>query len=133
MTPMIDVVFQLLIFFVCTVEFQRPDDVLDTVLPAAERPGPGRAQSEAELDLGRIELTLSREAVTSRFQGRSTTHPLGAGLDRLKQHLASWAAIDRRIPVRVHCADDVPTGAMVQVYDLCLQAGLTEVGLADAP
>lgn len=39
MTPMIDVIFQLLIFFMCTISFKILEGKLDTFLPKNKGPG----------------------------------------------------------------------------------------------
>jgi biopolymer transport protein ExbD len=132
MTPMIDVVFQLLIFFVCTVEFQRAEDVLEAAIPAE---GPGAAQrSPEELDLGKIEVTITRATVDVRFQGRLRRFPFAdvdADTTPLQRQLETWQRIDARIPVRIGCQPDVPTGVPLRVYDLCLQVGFKDVALAN--
>jgi biopolymer transport protein ExbD len=135
MTPMIDVVFQLLIFFVCTVEFQRAEDELEANLPPQE--GAGIApKSPEELDLGRIDIAISREAVTIRFQGRTKAFAKpdsDSAWTALRQQLEAWRRIDAKIPVHISCQPDVPTGLPLRVYDLCVQAGFTDVGLLNKP
>lgn len=134
MTPMIDVVFQLLIFFVCTVEFERSEEVLPTRLPPVTRAG--AISSPQEQDLGRIDVEVSREAVNMRFQGRTRSVPLGDVtelLTALQQQLRDWMRVDRRIPVRIAGKPDVATGTLLQVYDACLQTGAEDVGLVNRP
>ncbi len=134
LTPMIDVVFQLLIFFVCTVQFQRPEAGLDTNLKAIGGRGAGQA-SDTEMDLGRIDVVVLVEAVEVRFQGRTrsfSSPDSSAALRELMNQLQAWTRVDRNIPVRIDCRPEVPTGAMLRVYDACLQAGLTNVGLSQA-
>jgi biopolymer transport protein ExbD len=129
MTPMIDVVFQLLIFFVCTVEFQRAEQQLAAALPP---PGPGTARTLNELDLGRIDITASPAEIRIRFQGRTITIPqpdADAALVQLRDQLQTWSRIDTAIPVRVRCDGEVPTGVLLRVYDACLQSGFKDVGI----
>ncbi len=137
MTPMIDVVFQLLIFFVCTVEFQRREEMLEANLPALGRGPKPVAKTAQELDLGRIEVEIAREGVVASFQGRTRELPkpdgeesLAQSLAQLSKQLQEWTRVDRHIPVRIQCKPDVPTGTLLRVYDACLQAGLTDVRLA---
>jgi biopolymer transport protein ExbD len=133
MTPMIDVVFQLLIFFVCTVEFSKREDVLAAnLVPVTGVP----SKTTHELDLGRIEIDVSATEVVTRFQGRAKA--LGEPGDQrvlrqLVQQLQDWSRVSHRIPVRIQGQLDTPTGVLVQVYDACLQAGFADVGIAQTP
>src|SRR5262245_17096130 len=133
MTPMIDVVFQLLIFFVCTVEFQKSEELLEANLPALGRGPKSVAKTPQELDLGRIEVEVARDRVEVALQGRK--HEVGKpdsdeALAHLTKQLQEWTRIDRHIPARIQCKPDVPTGTLLRVYDACLQAGLADVRLA---
>lgn len=134
MTAMIDVVFQLLIFFVCTVQFQKREDLLDANLPL---PGQGRTatvQTEPERDLGRIEVDITATALKTSFEGQMKQFPTSAedqALGGLMDQLKDWTRHEAGIPVRIQCQPDVPTGAMLRVYDACRRAGLTDVRLAE--
>jgi biopolymer transport protein ExbD len=135
MTPMIDIVFQLLIFFVCTVEFQRSEEVLEANLPPLQGPGIASKSSE-ELDLGRIDVAIHSDKVSIRFQGRTRSFPTiekDSWLALLRRQLEVWCRIDAKIPVRIACQAEVPTGVPLQVYDLCLQVGFKDVGLLHLP
>ena len=135
MTPMIDVVFQLLIFFVCTVEFERSEEVLPATPPPVQG-GTGVGHSPPEQDLGRVDVEVTADAVNARFQGRARTFPLAKddpALEPLQQQLRDWTRVDRRIPVRIACKPDVATGTLLQVYDACVQTGLEDVGLVHRP
>ncbi len=136
MTPMIDVVFQLLIFFVCIVEFQKSEEMLEANLPPLGQ-GPKQVQkTPQELDLGRIEVDVAKDRVVASFQGRTRELDKPEGDDalaQLKQLLDEWTRVDRHIPARIQCKPDVPTGTLLRVYDACLQAGLADVRLANQP
>jgi biopolymer transport protein ExbD len=136
MTPMIDVVFQLLIFFVCTVEFQRQEELLRTQLPPVTQQGTAAVRTPEEQDLGRIAVDVTAEALVARFQGRSRHLPNVNGevpLGALLQQLRDWTRLEPRVPVRIACSPDVPTGTLLQVYDACVQTGLQDVGIVDRP
>src|SRR5205814_9545565 len=76
MTPMIDVVFQLLIFFVCTVSFQALEEVLPTHLRASG--GSGSVMLDKEL------LELEDVIVRAvRQDGRTRWRLNDRGFDRL--------------------------------------------------
>jgi biopolymer transport protein ExbD len=136
MTPMIDVVFQLLIFFVCTVEFLRPEQLLDARLPPTSRSVGPLPQTPQELDLGRIEVEVGRRELLVRFQGRTRRYAdpdSPETLNELIQQLQRWIQLEPKIPVRIAGQPDVPTGAMLRVYDACLRAGIADIRLADNP
>src|SRR5262245_60316237 len=64
MTPMIDVVFQLLIFFVCTVSFQQQEQALLATPKVSAAAGGGAAEQPVppELeDLRQVEVKLARQ------------------------------------------------------------------------
>jgi len=133
LTPMIDVVFQLLIFFVCTVEFQRPEEKLAARLP----PPSGRTGSTAspqELDLGRIDILIRARSITTRFQGREhLIDHVGDQVDLqpLRSQLRAWAELEPRIPVRISGSAAAPTGLVLRVYDVAVQSGMKDVGLLE--
>jgi biopolymer transport protein ExbD len=136
LTPMIDVVFQLLIFFVCTVEFQRQEEQLQTRLPVEQAAGSGGSRSREELDFGRIDVEVTPDEVIAKFQGQVRRYPNAdseAALGPLLDQLRAWTRAEPRIPVRLAGTADAPTGVILQVYDGCLQAGLQDVGLVNRP
>ncbi|HBT77287.1 MAG TPA: hypothetical protein DEB39_10285, partial [Planctomycetaceae bacterium] len=62
MTPMIDVIFLLLIFFICTASFQRIEQLLSANLAL---PGTSRTETLDErpktVDVARIRITYDRQ------------------------------------------------------------------------
>jgi biopolymer transport protein ExbD len=129
MTPMIDVVFLLLIFFVCAAAGSIQEAVLATDLassgavPADADPQP-REPWELE-----IRLRLERDPVS-----RSTFADMhGTRYDdfaSLEQQLAALAAIDPSNPVILDVGPRVPWGPVIDLYDRCRRAGLTTVNFA---
>ena len=128
MTPMIDVIFLLLIFFVCTVSFQAPEEVLPTNLSlpgAIDSPLPVEPELE---DLDEIIVKVSWE------EGRAVCR-INQGEPRaLEEVRAVLVAIARRVkpdvPVILDVAGQVPMEGVIDVYDLCRQAGLEKVRFA---
>lgn len=129
MTPMIDVVFLLLIFFVCAAAGAVQEAVLATDLAAAggiasltEPP----VQEAWELE---IRLQLTRDAVT----GATTVDMNGTPyteLDRLESQLRSLAQIDAGNPVVLDVGPGVEWGTVIDLYDRCRRTGLTKVNFA---
>lgn len=130
MTPMIDVVFQLLIFFVCTVSFQKQEQSLQATPRRQPTTGAGAVQQpmpkELE-DLRLVEVLLRRNA--GRTEWLVNQDPCSTS-DAVRTRLASLARIadyKRIVPVVLDAADDVPVGDAVEMYDLCLSLGFEKV------
>ena len=116
MTPMIDVVFLLLIFFVCTASFQ----VVESILPSPlSLPGQAEIAVPPELtepDLERVLINVSQAAdeVTLKVNGQACE-----SLQRLSEMLSALARIDRTLPVLLDIEDSTPLGTAIDVYDRC--------------
>lgn len=123
MTPMIDVVFLLLVFFLCTASFDEPEQNLAASLTvASSEAGAGEAELP-ELD----DVTLVGQTVGDR-----TTWTLNAGratsdLAELTSLLQQLAAIDRGLPVTIDAGPAVPLGDVVRAYDAARAAGFARV------
>ena len=133
MTPMIDVVFQLLIFFVCTVDFQRPEQALQAT-PKAESSAGGGAAAEPlppELeDLRAVEIVIERADGRTRW---TVNRDVCRSLDDVTSRLTALAALgdaSRVVPVVLNVADDVPLGDAIDVYDCCLRLGFAKIAFA---
>lgn len=127
MTPMIDVVFLLLIFFVCTASFQQLEEVLPTHL-RAETTG----ASSAELDPELLELEDVIVKVVRR-DGRTAwvlNEQPYATLAELRGVLEQLAAIRADLPVILDVQGQVPIGEVIDVYDVCRLAGFEMVQFA---
>lgn len=121
MTPMIDVVFQLLIFFICTANFQVVEQDL-----LANRSAPASAGAAVDFDPSLAELEEVVVRVGSR-DGRLTwavgDRPC-ADLREVELVLRQLVTIRADLDVIVDVDGDVPLGGAVDVYDLCLVVGL---------
>jgi biopolymer transport protein ExbD len=115
MTPMIDVVFQLLIFFICTASFQLSEELLPTSLAIAGGPTPA-ATIENEADLKRIVVRGESIDGQTKWTVDDRSSP---SLVEVEQMLRAAATTDRALPVVLDVAGDVPLGDMIDVYDLC--------------
>ena len=118
---MIDVVFLLLIFFMCTSSFRPPEGRLPTQLP---REGPRAVMSDAEFDPIRLELRRTEEDVRVFIDEQAC-----ATMDVLFERLG-----DRRIladvPVLIEGQTGVPFGRMVAVLDTCYRADFHRVAFS---
>ena len=127
MTPMIDVVFLLLVFFLSTTSFQSPEGTLPSKLLAAEGNSIAVPMQIPEIDLERIVIGITNEPerVAYTVNGR-VFHSL-AGFAGLLRQLGQ---IDDSLPVVLDIDPQVPLGTAVEVYDACRLAGFLKVQFA---
>lgn len=116
MTPMIDVVFLLLIFFVCTASFQVVESILPSPLSL-----PGQAAVElpptlTEPDLERVLIGVSQ--ADGQVVLKVNDQPCES-LQKLSQMLSALATIDRTLPVLLDIEGSTPLGTAIDVYDRC--------------
>ena len=124
MTPMIDVVFQLLIFFIVTLN--QPDILsqFDALRPAA--------QESREVQDPPASITIkgfpSRPGLGAYFFGNDQNRRT-VTLDQLRGVAAQMAKVNRNQNVVVNCADTAPHGCLVRVLDLLADSGLRSVSV----
>ncbi len=113
MTPMIDVVFQLLIFFVVAI---KQEDILSQL--SAFRPQPGTVINPG------VEL-ISLEIRSSGFSlnGRPVT------ISQLDHRLEQYSRLSNTATVTLKCSVDSPHGLLVQALDLCSKHGMENVSI----
>lgn len=117
LTPMIDVIFTLLVFFMLATTFLERERLLDLELPTATSP----AQSPA----GREELVINiARGGQVWIDGRELD---GESLSKV---LSDAAHRDPRVPVTVRGDRRVYHEEVVRVLDHCLRAGLANVAVS---
>jgi len=120
MTPMIDVVFQLLIFFIVCV---KQEDILARLI--ADRPAPNNTPPPDDFKPPEfIDIEISRDAII--FMRRAVAadlRPLLSGRDvnysKLDQMLEQQARFDATATVTIRATLDSNHGALMQVLNLC--------------
>jgi len=126
MTPMIDVVFQLIIFFLCTTRFTPLEQVLPTPLDEA-----GVSRSAESLPPKLANLT---EIVVRLSDGPPVRITLNnrqmADFDELGVTLQAAARVRLDVPVIIDAGFAVPMQDVIRVYDLCRKVGFHRVHLA---
>ena len=134
MTPMIDVVFLLLIFFLSTSSFQRQEKALQSAVAAAPDAIRQGNKSENEpppdstdlsdvivkirrtVDLqpdGVVEYSINGEAIASQ--------------EILTQRLVSILKIRTDVPIVIDPENSVPIGEAIRVYDIARANGSVKV------
>ncbi len=116
MTPMIDVVFQLLIFFIVTLKEQDILSRLDVSRPA---PDPDAKPEEIIQDM--LDITVYNEGFV--IKGRKYN------LQELDRHITRIASFSRDISVIIRCTGDSPHRFLVQLLDICAKNGLTNLSV----
>ena len=126
MTPLIDIVFQLLIFFVCAStghlrEFLLPTDfaaggiAAEVARPPVDRP------------ISRVWIRLVRDGDVTLTEIEGTTY---RPEDNVRGLLRNLAEIADDAPLVLQIADDVPLGDVVGIVDNCKSAGFKSVQFA---
>ena len=127
MTPMIDVVFLLLIFFLWTASFQIAEQLLPSQV-AEPNPTRGATQRvDEEVDFEPVIIRITWQA------GRPDWSVNGRTLNTLAEvahTLVAVAKIKTDIPVIVDPDGSVPLGSVIDVYDLTRRSGFQQVQFA---
>ena len=120
MASMIDVVFLLLIFFMCTSSFEMLENDLPSQMPQAG------AEQQKEADFEPVRVSLSRANKTTIIKcGEEACGTFGGLFIKLK----SLRSIDD-VPVIIEGEGKVPFGDMVATLDTCYQANLRKVAFS---
>lgn len=131
MTPMIDVVFLLLVFFVWTASFQIPEQILPSAVSEAAGKTPittATPPPEADFPDVVVRVGWTGDAPSWRLNDR----PLES-LAILRQQLREIHAIHSSAPVVIYPDRATPLGHVIDVYDASRLAGFGEVQFAVRP
>ena len=122
MTPMIDVVFQLLIFFIVTLKQEDILSHLDISRPAAEKT---ITEKEPENKLLEILVYNPRALGGQGFSLR------GRKISRktLDRHLTRLAKFSKTISIIIKCTSNSPDAKLIQLLDICSKAGLKNISV----
>ncbi len=123
MTPMIDVVFELIIFFVVTI---KQEDIFSKL--TCNRPAPSEGKATSDSDDINVTIEIGR-----RYDGS----PLGVILynkrevkrSELDAALREIAKVKKTTPIIVKCAEDSPHMALVDVIDICTRNELFSISV----
>ena len=120
MTPMIDVVFELIIFFVVTI---KSEDMFSRL--NANRPAPSNGASSNESDTTvTIQIGRGRDANGAIvYNGREVKRK------ELDANLHEVSRTSKKTPIIVRAASDSPHKALVDVLDICYRNELFSVSI----
>jgi len=117
MTPMIDVVFQMLIFFIVVL---KQDDLLSML--SASRPGtPERPPLEEQKPVELINIEINSHGFLLR--GRPVSR------DGLATNIRSLSQFSRTASVIIRCTADSSHKFLVQALDICNQYEMTNLSI----
>jgi biopolymer transport protein ExbD len=121
---MIDVVFQLLIYFLCTASIVVSEQVLPTMLPPTGATAYDPPKEIQELELMRI--TLSQD--TGQLHIELNGNPI-ASISDLRDRLHQLLTL-AQLPAVLDVGGEVEVGHVVAIYDACLIAGVQGIHFA---
>ena len=116
MSPLIDCVFLLLIFFLVASMFRKVDRDIDVSLPVSESAIKMRPASDNVV----IGITVAGDVF---FEGAPSS------MNDVHEHLKHLAATDRERRVRLDADADAPIFKVVEVLDACQFRGLNNVSI----
>ncbi|MCU0858070.1 MAG: biopolymer transporter ExbD [Pontiellaceae bacterium] len=119
MTPMIDVVFQLLIYFLVT--FSTPDVLAHLDI---SRPAPDKSQTEQRTPPKMIRVNIYENGFS--LNGRSVQ------IEELASILGRLAEFSKNQTVLITCAGGSEHARLISVLDLCAQTGLSKISVMSA-
>lgn len=115
MTPMIDVVFLLLIFFICASARQTREALLPTTLPpGAIESAQVPAKIPIQVDQALVNLKRRDGTIVAEMNGTDYQ-----SLDLLEAQLKTLAAASTDVPVILDIDGPVPFGDVIRIYDSC--------------
>lgn len=131
MTPMIDVVFLLLVFFVCASIGHSPDKLLPASLGQGMTENPTVVADEPDVvfEHQQVRIRVIRETESKALQILLNENPV-TDHQQLESRLQSLVRLDPKSPVIIDVADDVEVQQFITVYDLCQRLRFESINLA---
>lgn len=124
MTSMIDVIFLLLIFFVCTANLNAVEEILPTQFSFSGanvsliEPDP----NFIDLKYARIRISYEKRVPHWQVEGQSCRT-----VQDVQDLLARIARTKPDLPVIIACDPVVPWGNVIDTYDICRSVGLQKI------
>ena len=126
MTPMIDVIFNLLIFFVCTVSFQPPEEVLPTFLSMLGTSAPSARPPELQ-DFDDVVVKIRQSGDQIAWEINRQQY---ATLAQVRDVLVAIAGVKNDVPVIIDADGEIALGNVIDLYDLCRLSGFQKIQFA---
>ncbi len=129
MTPMIDVVFLLLVFFIWTASFAIPEESLSGSI-SAPAVGGGEPIDEPVSPVDDFDQVVLRVVQGSDGARWLLNDQVIVDEVTLKTRLAAIAAVRREAPLILHPDSDVVLGDVIQAYDIARTVGFEAIQFA---
>jgi biopolymer transport protein ExbD len=130
MTPLIDVTFLLLIFFLCSIKFKMLDGKLAAYLPRNEGVNPSPV---VEPFLEKINIHLARKESAPLGFMISVNNTRMSGLEHLYWTLKQYLHQDSNLEATCHPGNDIQYGHVVKVVNECMRAELENLTFSALP
>jgi biopolymer transport protein ExbD len=127
MTPMIDIVFLLMIFFIWTSSFDEPELKLVAEVATTAKAGVAPQERPKPEDFDEVVIKLS--LIDGNIQWKLNEQGLNS-IEDLRQRLTMIAESGAQPPVIVDPADDVPVRYAVEAFDLAKSERFDRVMMA---
>lgn len=121
MTPMIDVVFQLIIFFVVTLKQEDILSHLDAMAPAPD----SNASPAEKLELVTIDIYNPKTQAGEGF----LFNKAAVRYSQLDREIGRAARNNKGSTVMLRCTKDSPHSLLVKALDLCNKYGMTNLAI----
>lgn len=116
MTPMIDVVFQLLIFFIVTL---KQEDILSHLDISRPAPDPNTVPEEQVQDL--LNILVHKQGYV--LQGKRVA------ITELDRQLSRLSKMSSSVSVVIKCTGDSPHSYLIRLLDVCAKANLKNISV----
>ena len=132
MTPMIDIIFQLIIFFMCSIHFKSLEGKLYSYLPK-DKGMSSTTVTDPILEEVRIKLAYSASAplLTRIKVGEREFADWDALLKHMQGLSSSLVTLSGDvIPVKIDSDEQIPTQSVVNALNICKKAGVQKTEFA---
>lgn len=126
MTPMVDVVMVILIFFMASTAIMGPEWFLRSSLPVVAPGATENLNPPARLRIALLKGGVARVTLDEERPQTTATFQLET---RLRDEAASRGAAN--LVVLVEPAPDAPYDDVVKVHEWCAELGITKVGIVE--
>ena len=148
-TPMLDLAFQVLLFFILTYHPSQLEGQMDMTLPDAAQAQAATPQGTKDSMPGNLELPAEITVIVkARPDGShsgaisqiTVQEPAGAkdianaNLEELQRYLASTrTGLTNQNDIKIQAEGEIKYAGVMEVMDACTRAGFTNVGFGPPP
>lgn len=130
MTPMIDVVFLLLVFFLATASFDRVEQILPSgAVESAQQPAAGGTATPTEPKATDVDEIVVRLAMNGTSMEIFLNDQSLATTEELLARLSALIKIRQDVPVIIDPVPELPTERVIEIYDQIRGVGFTSLYL----